>query len=143
VVRESGESLRDLIFKHFDTQARIGNTLAEGLMRNLGMSPEQALKTQELFDRHYRNLLNATAKNELEQTLARIGAPARKAKGELERLIDLMGIGGLDKQEYYNLLAPRFGLGQWSPELINRMKEIGGMLQKLRDEGGPEVYKTS
>jgi len=142
VVRESGNDLRDLIFRHYSTQGRIGNELANSLTEKLGLPEDQALKVQELFDNHYRQLLNTTAKNELEQTMKRLGNPATKAKGELERLTDLMAIGGLDKQEYYNLLAKRFGLGAWDQENIGRMKEAGAMLQRLRDEGGPEVYKN-
>jgi hypothetical protein len=142
VIRESGNDVRDLIFRHLTTQNRIGNQLAQSLVERAGLSQDQALRIQELFDNHYRNVLQTTSANELEQTLKRIGNPAQRAKGELERLTELMAIGGLDKQEYYNLLAPRFGLGAWNPEIVGRMKEAGAMLQRLRDEGGPEVYKN-
>jgi hypothetical protein len=142
VVRESGNNVRDLIFRHFSTQGRIGNELASSLTEKLGLPEDQALRIQELFDNHYRQLLRTTAANELEQTLKRIGNPAQRSKGELERLTDLMAIGGLDKQEYYNLLAPRFGLGGWNPQNIAIMKAAGSMLQRIHDEGGPEVYKN-
>jgi hypothetical protein len=142
VIRESGNDLRDLIFRHATTQDRIQANLASSLTANLGLAPSRAAEIENLFDRYYRNLLDTTAQKELESALAPVGKASSRAKGELQRLTELMSIGGLDKREFYNVMAKRYGLGEWNPETNAILKRMGEQLQLIRDEGGPEVYKN-
>jgi len=144
VVREAGYDLRQLIYNHFTTQERIGNELANSLVQGLGLDPFHAMRVQNAFNSAFRDLLAKTQGAELQAALDRVGAKGtnRPAEGELERLTQLMSIGALNKDEYNNLLAPRFGLGSWNPEVNAKLGAAGEVLQQIRDEGGPEVFKN-
>lgn len=143
LLREAGYDLHDLIYRHYSLQDRVPGDLANALTRGLNLPQDLADRFAQTLDGHYRNLLETTASKELQGVLDRIANPrSAPLKGELERLTDLMAIGGLDKQEYYNLLARRFGLGAWDAATVGKMRELGTELQRIRDEGGPTVYKN-
>ena len=132
-----GNKISDLIYNHYSTQDRVGNDLARSLTENTGISPDQATRIQNHFDRLFKDILQTEQAKALQQALDSAGTKGtgKPAKGEAQRLIDLMAIGGFDKEEHYNLLAPRFGMGAWDQRLVDGMKQAGDEIQRIRDNG--------
>jgi hypothetical protein len=136
VIGESNK-ISDLIYNHYSTQERIGNDLARSLVENLGLPNEQALRAQERFDALYRNILETESKAKIESIVSQMQTAAGKVpmKGEIDRMLDLMAIGGFNRDEYLNVIGPRFGLRTWTPEILQGIKEAGDMLMQIRDDG--------
>lgn len=136
VIGESNK-LSDLILKHYSTQDRVGLDLARSLTNNLGLDPDQALRLQQRFDGFYRDILQTEKQAALQRALDGLSTKkgATPTKGEVDRLVDMLALGGFDKDEYHNIVAPRFKMGGWTPEILNGIKQAGDMLQQMRDEG--------
>jgi hypothetical protein len=136
VIGESNK-IADLIYNHYSTQDRIGNDLARSLTENLGLDPDTALKAQQRFDTLYRQILQSESKAAIERAVKSLGTSPgqRPTTGEVDRILDLMALGGFDKDEYLNVIGPRFGMRSWTPEIVQGMKAAGDMLQQIRDEG--------
>jgi len=137
VIGESNK-ITDLIYNHYSTQNRVGNDLARSLVDQTSVDPFTALQIQNNFDKIYRQILEKESASALQRALDSLGTRSaidKPTKNELGRLIDLMAIGGFDEKEHYNLIAERYGMGAWNPDLVDGMKKAGDELQRLRDAG--------
>lgn len=143
LLREHGLDLRALAEAGLTNAREQIRPLAQMITEMSPLSPEDALTvSRELEDRITR-LVQAQQQRMAEEVYRRAtnlaeGAPlSRTDRGSLDRLIRLMNLGMLSREDWFNAIAPRFKLGAWDPETLRKVELLGEKLQDIQREAGP------
>lgn len=149
LIRElSGADVRQLAQQSLTVQDRVRSSIADGLVRDAGISHEQALAVQQHITDAINKLVRDEQRRQLEAIQKNVGGKTTPASRvtELDRMMRMLNIGAFDKAEYYNAIRDRFGLPGWTENMARNIRSAGDQLQKIQADQGPhdlmEEYKA-
>ena len=132
---EHGVDLSDLIYNHLSTTDRLTSDLASKISSEFNIPSDLAKTITQHLQNMFGDIVRDEQADKLASILKNVGGTRSPPKGELDRLVDHIVIGGLDNAEWLNHVAPRFGIEHLTPEKIEQMRQAGDYLSYLRDMG--------
>ena len=135
LIRERMDALKlnlgKLVREHWSKVERAGESLAEQLAGEGGLTPEGAQKLAAAFERRFNQLAQAKLKRELEQVLKPVTRSAIAKPGLVEKLMGLLRLGAFSNEAYWKAVMERLKLPEFSEALRDRLTAIGARLDAL------------
>jgi hypothetical protein len=132
---EHGQNLSDLIYNHFSSVDRISEDLARKVSDATGLGVDQTNLLANRLQSLFKDIVTKEQSAKLEQILKSVGGTKTPPKGELDRLVDHIVLGGLDNPEWLNHVAPRFGIDSYTPKQLDKLRAAGDKMAEFRDDG--------
>ena len=124
-------NLGKLVREHWSKVERAGESLAEQLAGEGGLTPEGAQKLATAFERRFNQLAQAKLKRELLQVLKPVTRSAIAKPGLVEKLMGLLRLGAFSNEAYWKAVMERLKLPEFSEALRDRLTAIGARLDAL------------
>jgi hypothetical protein len=135
-VEDLGLAFRDIMRRSIKDQGSIKDALLKRILDHPALKDlpaEDAAKIAEALDREWTKQQEIALRKEFQrhEDLPTVSKRGRSALQErVPELIQLANTGALDSQAFYNVIADKFGLPKFTPELA---KKIFDMAQKAQD----------
>jgi hypothetical protein len=132
---QHGQNLSDLVYNHFSTVDRITEDLGSKIAGATGLDPALSAQLANHLQDRFRQIVQQDQSAKLDQILKAVGGTRTPPVGELDRLVNHIALGSLNRSEWLNTVAPRFGIKDYTPETIRQLKIAGDKMLQLREDG--------
>lgn len=133
-LREMELKLQDIIRMHWSAQADVKRQLVDALITDLGLNLEQSNRLAGWIEKKFDMQVRARKKKVLEDKLLK---PIKEDRisltgvRDVDQLVDLVNLGGFDRQEFRRAIAERLGLPRLTERQTTRITELVNQIQEV------------
>lgn len=130
-----GVDLSKLVKEHYSKVNQAGDTLKSKLVKQAGLSEEEATQLAADIQARFNELTTARKESLIQQMFK--DRPTPEQKSAAQKIIEMSNLGVFDREALHQLAADKLGLPRMTPQLA---KEITGMAERIQSlpDGSPE-----
>lgn len=130
-LRQMQVKLGALVRQHWTQQERVGQSLADSLVKEAGLTAEAAAKLSAAILRRFKQLAQAKKEAVLRNLTKSPAARQLQRKSVADRLIEASNLGALDTEQLWQLVAEKLGLPSYTREASAEVKRLADRAQQL------------
>lgn len=135
--------IADVITEHWTEKDELKRTLAQKLIDEAGLTPEEAKRLEEKILKEFDQKILERSQKQLTKILGTEKIPTEKKKqGVVGKMIDLLNMGALDEQLYRDLFAEKFKLVKLTDEHKAEILRLASNVQMASGKGWLERDAT-
>jgi len=128
------EGVKKLIQEHWDR--RNISELAESLMADMGLAKGTAMEIQTLVEKEINKQIEEMSQRAIARTIGSSRIPSKQKRTNLiEKMVEKIKLGALDKQIYADLFSDFFGLNTLTEEQREEIKRLAGIVEDTTGYG--------
>lgn len=106
------------------------------------ITDQQAESLAKLIAANYQQLVKASGEKQLARLLTKVETKGKAVpKSEQTKMLELINLGAFDNEEFYNILAERYNLPTWNPEVVAEIKKRAEEQQALPEGSDQRLTK--
>lgn len=131
----TSENINSIINQHWDDRAKNTEKLAKKLVKEAGISENEASDIQRLVDK----IIDDKVRQKSEEAVDKAIAPKKRSKPVrktvVDRMSDMIKRGMMDNAKFEGLFAEFFGMKEMTKEDEARLKELIGVVNSVEGYG--------
>lgn len=141
-LRQMQVRLGALVRQHWTQRERIGQRLAESLVKEAGLTESAAEKLSAAIQRRFQQLATAKKEAVLRQLTKTPAARTLQQKSVVDRIIEHSNLGAFDSESLWNAVAEKLNLPSYSREASAEVKRLAERAQQL-PEGSTQRQEST
>ena len=106
------------------------------------ITDQQAESLAKLIAANYQQLVKASGEKQLAKVLSKVETKGKAVpKSEQTKMFELINLGAFDNEEFYNIIAERYNLPTWNPEVVAEIKKRAEEQQALPEGSDQRLTK--
>ncbi len=132
--KEIGVAVQDVVKKHWTSQNKLLESLAEKLVSELGLNAETAKKYEQAVMEEAKEYMNEKRLAAIREALSLDKNGMRKERSEkvnkrvIDRMIEAINLGILDDNAFRGFFAEKYGIVNLTPKDIRMMKNLNDLI---------------